>query len=658
VTTYTVQFKEMGLPTGTSWTVTFNSVGNTGTSSKANFAGIAAGSYYWSITSPVAGAAGVQYVALTTAAYMSVPGQLTEIVQFQKQDTVTFVVSPVSSGATTPSGTPWVVNGTSMAVSATPAVGYSFTKWTSSTASITFASATAASTLATIKAPGTITATFAIVKYHITFYESGLPSRHAWSVVFNGLSYLSSHPLLVVAVQSAGYYSWTAGIPTSGTSIQYAPTPASGAMSVPSQTTQSIAYVEQFQVSFTTSGSGSTTPSGTAFYTNGSQVAIAAQGTSGSPGSKFSAWSANFLALKFGNKANDSTNLTIGAAGTVTATFATGYPCKTATCTLTFYEVGLPKGTSWGITSSSIFYGSTSTSLKISGVANNTYFYWSMVNPQGSSTPGVAYAPNPASSYLYTAYQTEQLIVFTTVDYVNILVGSGSSGTGVGPASGWFPAGSTVAIWGAGSNFAYNFGSWTSNSTKLTFAVAKNSSTFVTVKGPGTIYGNFVAALSKVTFMATGLPTGTVWGVTLNSVLYLGSGTNIVINGVSNAVNNYWYPMVWVAGATTGVAYYTSISSNYISVPYQTLQVIPYVQEFQVTTVASNTGTAVGGAVYPATTAWYQNGTVLFVLAVNGSAGSFSAWSSSSAKITIAGAAQSATTITIAGTGTVTGKFT
>jgi hypothetical protein len=665
VTTYTVQFKQMGLPGTISWTVTFNSVPSSGTGSTHKFTTISAGSYFWSITSPIIVPGGIQYVALTTGAYMSVPGQVTEIVQFQQQDQLTFAVSPVSSGTTTPTGMPYVNNNTAMAITAVPAVSYNFSTWTTNNPTkITFASATSASTVATIKGKGTITAMFILVKYHINFYETGLPVGHAWSVVFNGLTYIASHIQLVVAVQAAGYYSWTAGLPTSGTTVQYAPFPASGSMSVPSQTTQSVVYTKQDQVTFAVggSGSGATTPSGTAFYNEGSQIAISATAYSyTTPSTKFMAWSANFLALKFGNTANDSTNLTIGSPGTVTATFTTGSrACPTPTCNVMTYETGLPSGTAWGITVGGIFYGTTGKSIKVTGVSNMSYFSWSTASPLGSTAnPGIAYVPSATSGSFYVSYQTHQMIVFQTEDYLNIMVRAPAGGPGVGPASGWFVAGSSVAIWGV-NYAAYDlFTSWTSNTTKLTFTVAKNASTFVVVGGPGTVFANFAFPLSKVTFTAFGLPATATWGVTFNSVLYLATTATLVIHGVPAYSSNYYYPMVYVAGATAGTAYFTATPSNYMATPYQTTQAISYVKVFLVNVTASNTLTSSGGTVTPgATPVWYQNGTVLFVLAINGSTGHFSAWSGSpGASFTIAATGQSATTVAIKGPGSIIGTF-
>ncbi|MCI4351157.1 MAG: hypothetical protein L3K15_06565 [Thermoplasmata archaeon] len=658
VTTYTVLFKETGLPASTSWTVTFNSVANTGTAVTHTFASISAGGYYWSVTTPVAGATGIQYVPVLSATYMYVPGQTTEVVQFVKQEQVTFSISPAASGSTTPSGAPYVNDKTALAISAIPAAGYAFSTWTSSTVSITLASATTASTVATITGTGTVTAVFVLAKYPITFTEQGLTLPKAWSVTFNGHSYPTSHQDITIFAQTAGYYSWSVGTVPLLTTGQYVPTPSSGYMSVPSQKSQTIVFVKQYQLMFavTPLSSGSTTPSSTAFYNAGTNLSIAAQGTSTTV---FSHWSSSAPALKIGTTTSDATNVSIGAPGTLTATFTTTSPCST-TCSVKFWEQGLPTGTAWGITTGSVFYGSTTSSVTISGLpSTGTYLYWSTTSPLGSAIPGVAYVATPTSGSVYVPWQTQQMIVFQKNDYVNVVVSPTGSGPGVGPASGWFPDNSYLAIWGVNYYSTWTFSSWSTNTSKLTLTNAGNASTFVKIKGPGTVTGIFVQPLSTVTFTAFGLPAATVWGLTFDSVLYLTSLASLVISSVTPA-SHYWVPNAYVAGAAIGTAYYTATPAMYMTTPSQTVQAIPFVKVFQVTFVASNTGTATGGSVNPngnGLTAWYPNGTVQFVWAVNGSVGAFTTWSSSSPSITIASTTSAATTVTIKGAGTVTGKF-
>ena len=80
---------------------------------------------------------------------------------YTDQYLVSFAVTPLGAGTTSPSGTGiWENFGTAVALSASPNTGYNFHSWNSSTVSIQIASGTSADTTAAIGGVGTITATF------------------------------------------------------------------------------------------------------------------------------------------------------------------------------------------------------------------------------------------------------------------------------------------------------------------------------------------------------------------------------------------------------------------------------------------------------------------------------------------------------------------
>ncbi|MGC8696644.1 MAG: hypothetical protein ACP5UD_09615, partial [Conexivisphaera sp.] len=57
--TYTVTFTESGLPSGTSWSVTFNSATKSSTTGTITYTGVLAGTYSWSVSTPIAVGTGV-----------------------------------------------------------------------------------------------------------------------------------------------------------------------------------------------------------------------------------------------------------------------------------------------------------------------------------------------------------------------------------------------------------------------------------------------------------------------------------------------------------------------------------------------------------------------------------------------------------------------
>jgi hypothetical protein len=197
----------------------------------------------------------------TTGNAITMNGPINETASWTHQYEVTFVVSPSGSGSTSPAGTNvWEDTG-SLSISATANSGYSFSTWSSNTGSITFADANFADTTATINGPGNITATFTLTTtttYSVTFTQTGLPAGKSWSATFNGVLLSSKTSTIVFRGIASGSYSWSVLTPIAGsTGIRYQASQASGTMSVPSQTTQTITYTTQYLVTFAQSGVGS-----------------------------------------------------------------------------------------------------------------------------------------------------------------------------------------------------------------------------------------------------------------------------------------------------------------------------------------------------------------------------------------------------------------
>src|ERR1700686_4881072 len=172
--TYSVTFTEVGLPAGTSWTATLNGVSLTKTTPSITFTGVAAAtSVFWNV-STVPGGTGIQYVPHGTYygtyyGYMNIPSQKQNVVVFQKQFSVAFLFTPTGSGGVSPSGTAWYDSGTQIQIQAGHYTGYAFSIWKATTGTAVFASATTASTMATITGTGTVTAKFIPTKTKVTF---------------------------------------------------------------------------------------------------------------------------------------------------------------------------------------------------------------------------------------------------------------------------------------------------------------------------------------------------------------------------------------------------------------------------------------------------------------------------------------------------------
>jgi hypothetical protein len=165
---YTVSFRQTGA--GVAPTVTYHIGSGTNVQGTVPFdVQVNQGNQItYTYQSPVPGATGTQYVLTGTSptSPQTITANLTITGTYKTQYQVTFAVTPIGSGTTTPSiGTPWCDAG-SNSISATSNIGYAFSSW-SSTGSITITNTASASTTATISGPGgTITATFATVTPH------------------------------------------------------------------------------------------------------------------------------------------------------------------------------------------------------------------------------------------------------------------------------------------------------------------------------------------------------------------------------------------------------------------------------------------------------------------------------------------------------------
>jgi hypothetical protein len=647
--TYSVVFTENGLPSGTSWTVTFNSVAHTGTGSTITVTGVAAGSsYYYSVTNPIAGKANIQYVTATTAGYLNVPYELKVAVVFTTQYYVTFAVAPTSGGSTTP-GSNWYNAFTNLSISGSTAVGYSWLDWSvSDVAFLGLSSTSLQSTRLQINHPGTVTAHFTENKYTASFTESGLPASTHWSVTLNSVSSSGTTATLTSPSNTVGNQYWTVAPTSGGTGIQYAPSPASGYMNIPYQLSQEIVFVKQYQVTFSVSpgGSGSTTPSGAAYYTSGSSFPLFASPASGYV---FAHWIVNETKFGVGNTRLAGTNATVKATAIATADFAAGTQCTT--CALTFSEVGLPAGTAWGVVFGGYYYPTASASLAFTGLTAGNY--WSAFSPVGTTQSGVAYYPTGTTSgYWYLGSTNSIEVVYQKFDYVTF---QDNPTSGVGSATlstGWYADGSVNALSAIGSS-TYKFSSWSSSSTNVTLGSTSAASTTMKPTGPATVTENFVAPHVTLHFLEYGLPSGSSWGLTVNGVPYFSPHPWLNITGSS--YGGYSGSPYTNAYGVAGTQWAPSTTSYSMTAPYQTYQAIVFAKEVYVTFTTGGTGS---GYVSPSGSTWYWVGTILPILAENVTGSTFSAWTQTTGTATLGSTSSTATVATIKAPGTITATFT
>ncbi len=228
IPTYDVTFSESGLPSGTSWSVTFNGTEQSSTTTSIVFT-TPNGSYSYSvgsvsgytITSPSSGTVPVSGAAQTVdVTYAATPPS-------------TYAITFTESGL--PSGTMWSVTLASSTLTSTTTTivfqeapgtyGYTVGAVTG------FTPLPASGSVNTTTGAQSVSVTFSALTptYTVTFTESGLPTGTNWSVDLNGTTH-SSTTTTVTFQEVAGSYPYTVSSAASG----YVASPASGTVTVTS----------------------------------------------------------------------------------------------------------------------------------------------------------------------------------------------------------------------------------------------------------------------------------------------------------------------------------------------------------------------------------------------------------------------------------------
>ncbi len=736
-TTYSVTFNESGLPSGTSWSITFNGATQASTSTGIVFNNLASGTYSWSASSPISGGAGTRYTASPTSGSLAVSSSVTQAISYSAQYLLTTTSSPsgggtvspasswynaassvpitatsnsgysfgswtgsgpgsysgsnnpttvtlngpitqtanfmpgltISAGAggsvsysygttagTVPSGTSttvYVVAGTSVSLTATPASGYTFAGWSGSL------SGTANPMTFAVNSPATVSASFSssTSTATVTFSQTGLSlSTFGTILTVDGIAYstLSSPLSFTWSVGTLHTFAWSSPI-AGGTGIQFVWTGTSGLSTAQSGSitvsssggSVSATYATQYQVTFAPSPSsgGTTSPSGTAWYNSGTLLSILAMPASGYA---FASWSAP-SSIALGSPTSAATTATIGGSGTVTASFGSTSTCTTS-CTVTFYEVGLPSGTRWSVTFFGYLAASTGSSISFTGIASGTYS-WSTSSV--SCGTGCQYSPSPTGGSMSVPTVTSQTISFT--EQFQVTMASTTGGT-TSPASGssmWVNAGGGVSV-SATPSSGYAFSSWSASTGSISFASPTSATTTASVNAAGTITANFGTSTTTytVTFSESGLAAGTLWGVTFNGASQSSTSSSIAFTNVGSGT--YLWSTAGTIGCGAGCQYVASVSSGSMGVPTQTTQTVSYTTQYQVTMAATSGGTTSPTA---GSSTWVNSGGGL-AIGANPSVGyAFSSWTSSSLSIMFASSSSSSTTATIKGAGTITANF-
>ena len=291
-------------------------------------------------------------------------------------------------------------------------------------------------------------------------------------------------------------------------------------------------------------------------YTNGQEATGVTGGSyslaaNSCSGETFSSWSSTAGTVT--SLTSASTSILVSSNGTVTGTYTTtpiGYTVTFDTmptsCSVTFNGVSYSNGQqATGVTGGSY-------PLVANACSGETFSSWTSsagtVTSLTAASTSIAVSASGTVTGTFTATSTSYTIAFDVVPSTCSLTFNGNpysnGGQATGVAAGAYSLDAAAC---AGETFT----SW--SSTVGTVASLTSSSTMVTVSSSGTITATFAPtppATYPVTFVETGLPSGTTWSVTLAGTPHTESSATI---GTSEADGTYVFTVGTVTGYTANV---------------------------------------------------------------------------------------------------------
>jgi len=410
--------------------------------------------------------------------------------------------------------------------------------------------------------------------YSVTFVPIGIPSGTTWGVTLAGLqlfgSNLNGQNPDISFSETNGSYAYSVYVPSPDTA-----SPASGTITVNGgPVTQDITInvpVKDYTMSFTETG----LPSGVDFT-----VATGVGSASGSPTASFSVPNGTYSFTIANIVSGGNTYIPTPASGTVTVNGANVNEPITFTeqaYTVTFTETGLPSGTTWylNITNGQTF-SSSSTSITFDEF-DGSYSYTLATNDP-------AYAPSTPSG----SFTVNNAAVSITVSFVQNKYSVTFSETGLPSGSVWyinltngqtFSSSSTSLVFSEPDG-SYSYSVSTNNPA---YAPSMSSGSFTMDNSPVSLSVTFVENTYSVTFQESGLPSGTLWGVTFGTSSQTSTTTSITFNGLlpgtypytamADGYNNIYGNETIVASSPKEIFISLTLESNVINTAAPTVNI-------------------------------------------------------------------------------------
>ncbi len=347
---------------------------------------------------------------------------------------LTVTASPAASGTVTGAGS--YASGESVSITATPATGYRFVRWTSTAGSI----ANAATASTTFRMPGTaatVTASFELITGGTT-YVLTVNSTTGGTATGTG-NYTAGTSVTIVATPNSGYQfvNWTnssgAVISTSATYNYTMPAQAS-------TVTANFAAVTGTQYALTVLATTGGTATGTGTYTAGTSVTIAATANTGYQFVNWTSSSGTVLST------SATYNYTMpGNAATVTANFVS--------VTGTQYALTVNATAGGTATGSGRYTAGTSVTIVATANSGNKFVNWTDSSGTILST---------SATYNYTMPGQASTVTANFADLNDYIVTTSVLPAGIGSVSGGgtYTAGANVTVT-APVIAGYTFKNWT-----------------------------------------------------------------------------------------------------------------------------------------------------------------------------------------------------
>jgi len=493
---YSVTFDETGLASGTNWSVTFNGSSSASTGTSISFSA-PDGTYNFTVPHLVG-----RYPSPANGAITVSGGPVTQPINWSSSPEYNVTITETGL----PVGTEWVsvlagthhVSFTNVAIvpQGTGTYNWSVVSIPSPGADGTagWASTVFAGTLKVSSGPAWINVTF-VRGWAVTISQSGLPSQTTWKLGLNGTIRSSVNAQVVYILPNASYTFHILSPLPGPIGVRYVPNVLTLLENVVgANLTAAVSYATQYflTVSASPTAGGSVTPASE--WVNASSVV----GLSATPAAeyRFSGWSG----LGVGNYTGSSPTPTITVGGPIqeTAVFDGFFAVN-------FTETGLPAGTTWDVTLNGVFESSSSSTINFTET-NGVYLY--------SIDPIVGYIlPSYSGHVTVNGADITVPVPWSPVTFALTFTESGlPTGTSWSVTIGssqLSSTGTTIVFAEPNGTWAYTVGLVSGYSTP------QRSGDAVINGGPTNVAVPFTVVTYKVSFVATGLPSGQTWSVTL-----------------------------------------------------------------------------------------------------------------------------------------------